>query len=67
VILDWWDLQPGDDNTVFLEQSVLNSMFVLGIRTPEYAVRINMAGGVGYDAKGITEYFARCKKTLPQR
>lgn len=55
IILDQWHLRPGMDKTVFMEQSVAGSDFVLLVCTPAYAARANSRkGGVGYEATIIT-------------
>jgi hypothetical protein len=55
IILDRWDLAPGGDKALFMEQSVTNSSFVILICTPPYAERANnRQGGVGYEATVIT-------------
>ncbi len=55
VILDKWHLRLGMDKTVFMEESVEDSDFVLLICTPEYAKKANKrCGGVGYEAMIIT-------------
>jgi len=55
VILDKWHLRLGMDKTVFMEESVEDSDFVLLICTPEYAKKANKRrGGVGYEAMIIT-------------
>ncbi len=55
VILDQWDLRMGQDKTLFMEESVAKSDFVLVVCTPEYAEKANKRrGGVGYEAMIIT-------------
>ncbi len=55
IILDHWHLQPGHDKTVFMEESVTNSDFVILICTPDYARKASSReGGVGYEATIIT-------------
>jgi len=55
VILDKWHLRLGMDKTVFMEESIEDSDFVLLICTPEYAKKANKRrGGVGYEAMIIT-------------
>jgi hypothetical protein len=55
IILDRWDLRPGEDRTIFMEKSVTNSDFVILICTPDYARKANSRkGGVGYEATIIT-------------
>ncbi len=55
VILDQWDVQPGDQLTHFMERSVRESDFVLVVCTPCYKERSDSRmGGVGYEENIIT-------------
>jgi TIR domain len=55
VILDRWHLRLGQDKTLFMEENVAESDFVLVVCTPEYAEKANKRrGGVGYEAMIIT-------------
>lgn len=55
IILDQWYLHFGMDKTVFMEDGIENSDFVLVVCTPEYAKKANKRrGGVGYEAMIIT-------------
>ena len=55
VVIDKWHLRFGMDKTVFMEDGIENSNFVLVICTPEYAAKANKRrGGVGYEAMIIT-------------
>jgi len=60
VILDRWNLGPGEDRTHFMEESIRTSDFVLIVCTPAYATKANnRAGGVGYEAMIITSQLAQ--------
>ena len=60
VVLDQWDLHPGDDKTHFMEKSVVGSDFVLIVCTPIYKDKANdRDGGVGYEAMIITSQLAQ--------
>jgi transcriptional regulator with XRE-family HTH domain len=55
LILDQWELQPGDQLTEFMEKSVRTSDSVLIVCTPAYKAKSNnRAGGVGYEGSVIT-------------
>lgn len=55
VILDQWDLGPGDDITLFMENRVRNSDSVLVMCTNEYIKRANVREcGAGYEGYIIT-------------
>lgn len=55
VILDQWDLSPGSDVTLFMEESITRAGRVVVICTPEYVRKANEgAGGVGYERMIIT-------------
>jgi len=54
VTLDQWAAQPGDELTLFMEQGVRASDFVLLVCTPMYKRKFDARrGGVGYEAKNI--------------
>jgi hypothetical protein len=58
-ILDFWDLRPGDDKIVFMEDANASSKYVLLICTPEYAEKANTrTGGVGYESMVVTRELA---------
>src|ERR1019366_1266774 len=58
-ILDFWDLRPGDDKVVFMEDAIASSKYVLLICTPEYAEKANTrTGGVGYESMVVTGQLA---------
>lgn len=69
VILDHWYLHYGMDKTVFMEDGIEQSDFVLVICTREYARKANKRrGGVGYEAMIITGELAEdilTKKFIP--
>ena len=55
VLLDQWDLVPGDQLTEFMEQAVRESDYVLIICTRKYKERSNKRqGGVGYEGDIMT-------------
>ena len=55
VLLDQWDLGPGDDVPKFMEQAVAKSDRVLMICTDAYVLKANDGkGGVGYEAMVVT-------------
>ena len=55
IILDQWDLGPGDDITQFMERGVRNSDRVLIICTDGYVRKANAGeGGVGYEPMIVT-------------
>jgi SEFIR domain len=55
VILDQWHLRMGMDKTLFMENGIAESDFVLIVCTPVYATKANKRrGGVGYEAMIIT-------------
>jgi len=55
VLLDYWDLRPGDDVPKYMERSLRDSDRVLMICTPTYVVKANDgSGGVGYEAMIVT-------------
>ena len=55
VILDQWDLRPGNDLASFMENHVVNSDYLLIICTEEYVKKANTGiGGVGYEKMIIT-------------
>lgn len=60
VILDHWELTPGNETTYFMEQNVIHSNFLLLVCTPTYAKKANKReGGVGYEAMIITRQLAQ--------
>lgn len=60
VILDQWDLGPGDDLAKFMEHSVRDSDRVLMICTENYVKKSNDGhGGVGYEAMIVTSEIVR--------
>ena len=69
VILDQWDLGPGDDITLFMENGVRDSDRVLVICTDTYVRKANAGeGGVGYERLIVTAQLARdlgTKKFIP--
>ena len=55
IILDQWELRPGDDVTQFMERGIKDSDRVLVICTDGYVRKANAGeGGVGYEAMIIT-------------
>lgn len=55
VILDQWDLTPGRDTLVFMEQSITVADRVLMLCTPKYAAKADKrVGGVGYEGMIIS-------------
>lgn len=55
VILDQWDLRPGDDVPKFMEHSIRNSQRVLLICTEIYARKADeRLGGAGYESMIVT-------------
>lgn len=69
VILDQWDLGPGDDITLFMEKGVRDSDRVVVICTDAYVRKANAGeGGVGYERLIVTAQLARdlgTKKFIP--
>jgi len=54
-ILDQWELEPGSDLPLFMEQSIQNSDFVLIVCTPRYKERSDKRkGGVGFEESILT-------------
>ena len=54
-ILDQWDLGPGDDVTLFMEQGIKDSDRVLVVCTDTYVNKANSGeGGVGYERMIVT-------------
>lgn len=54
-ILDQWDLGPGDDVTLFMEQGINDSDRVLVVCTDTYVNKANAGeGGVGYERMIVT-------------
>jgi TIR domain len=55
IILDQWDLEPGDDVPKFMEQSVKRAHKVLMICTETYVRKADDGkGGVGYESMIVT-------------
>lgn len=55
VVLDQWDLQPGDDLPHFMETQLSSADFVLIVCTSKYVEKANAgAGGVGYEKMIVT-------------
>ena len=55
IILDQWDMRPGQSLTQFMESSIDRADFVLVICTPNYAQRSNARrGGVGFEQQIIS-------------
>lgn len=69
VILDQWDLDAGDDITLFMENGVRDSDRVLVICTDAYVRKANAGeGGVGYERLIVTAQLAQnlgTKKFIP--
>jgi TIR domain-containing protein len=60
VLLDTWDLRPGDDVPKFMERGVRDADRVLMICTEAYVVKANDGlGGVGYEAMIVTGELVR--------
>jgi len=54
-ILDQWDLKPGDDLPIFMEQGLITADRVLMVCTDKYVEKANSgAGGVGYEKMIVT-------------
>lgn len=54
-VLDQWDLSPGDDIAVFMEQGLRNAARVVVVCSNEYVRRANAGlGGVGYEKMIVT-------------
>lgn len=55
IILDQWDLQPGDDLPHFMETHLASADFVLIVCTSKYVEKANSGeGGVGYEKMIVT-------------
>jgi len=55
VLVDCWDLRPGDDVPKYMERSLKEADRVLMICTPTYVAKANDGkGGVGYEAMIVT-------------
>jgi hypothetical protein len=69
VVLDEWDIEPGDDVTAFMERGLASCDRVLIICTEEYLTKANtLKGGVGYERMIITAEVAKqleTKKFIP--
>jgi hypothetical protein len=60
VLIDAWDLRPGDDVMKFMERGVRDSDRVLMICTEKYVAKANDGiGGVGYEAMIVTGELVR--------
>ena len=60
VLLDQWELGPGDDVTYFMEQALSSCYKVLIVCTEEYIKKANkLKGGVGYERMIITAEIAK--------
>jgi hypothetical protein len=54
-VLDQWDLSPGEDIAVFMEQGLKNAARVVVVCSKEYVERANAGhGGVGYEKMIVT-------------
>ena len=69
VVLDQWQLMPGDQLPQFMERSVRTSDFVLIVCTPRYRQRSNdRTSGVGYEGDIMSAEvlaFANHRKFIP--
>ena len=68
VTLDLWDLRPGGDLTLFIENAVRDADRVIVICTPYYVEKANTRqGGVGYEGSIITAelYHKETTKFIP--
>jgi len=69
VILDQWELKPGDDLTYFMENSLREASKVLMICTKNYVKKANVGmGGVGYEKMIITSDYLKninANKVIP--
>lgn len=69
IVLDQWDVQPGDDVTAFVEKGLRECNRVLIVCTPQYIQKANtLKGGVGYERMIITGEVAKhlnTKKFIP--
>ena len=64
VVLDEWEIGPGDDVTAFMEQNLTSSDRVLIICTEQYIEKANtLKGGVGYERMIVTAEVARNLET----
>jgi len=60
ILLDQWELGPGDDVTYFMERALSSCRRVLIICTEEYIKKANtLKGGVGYERMIITAEIAK--------
>ena len=54
-VLDQWDLSPGEDIAVFMEQGLKNAKRVVVVCSKNYVERVNTGrGGVGYEKMIVT-------------
>jgi hypothetical protein len=59
IILDQWEVAPGDELTAFMERSLSTSDAVLIVCTPSYLFKsTERSGGVGYETSIITAELA---------
>ena len=69
VIIDQWNLLPGESVPQFMERSIERAEFILTICTPAYARRSNeRVGGVGYEQQIVSARMAqglKDKKIIP--
>jgi hypothetical protein len=69
IVLDQWDIQPGDDVTAFVEKGLRECDRVLIVCTSKYIHKANtLKGGVGYERMIITGEVAKdlnTKKFIP--
>ncbi|MEM9548490.1 MAG: toll/interleukin-1 receptor domain-containing protein [Bacteroidota bacterium] len=57
-ILDQWDLQPGDDLTLYMEKNLRESDYIIMVCTDNYVKKANEGrGGVGYEKMIITSEY----------
>src|ERR1700730_2161631 len=69
VVLDRWNMQPGESLTQFMEREIRRAGHVLVVCTPNYARRSDRRrGGVGYEQQIISARIAEGisrKKFIP--
>jgi hypothetical protein len=60
IILDKWNLKPGQDRLHFMEQAITRADFVIVVCTKNYASKADgREGGVGYESSIITSQLAK--------
>jgi TIR domain len=60
IILDKWNLKPGQDRLHFMEQAITRADFVIVVCTDNYASKADgREGGVGYESSIITSQLAK--------